>query len=48
MRQAARDGVDIRKEQRRIAKSKGVTFAKAFDDFFEISRQHLSNGKHVQ
>lgn len=48
MRQAARDGVDIRKEQRRIAKSKGVTFAKAFDDFFEIRRQHLSNGKHVQ
>jgi integrase len=48
MRQAAKDGLDARKEQRRAAKYKGVTFAKAFDDFFEIRRRHLSNGKHVQ
>ena len=48
MRQAANDGLDARKEQRQAAKCKGVTFAMAFDDFFEIRRQHLSNGKHVQ
>jgi len=48
MRQAAKDGVDARKEQRRATKCKSVTFAMAFDDFFEIRRQNLSNGKHVQ
>ncbi len=48
MRQSAKDGLDARMEQRRAAKFKGVTFAMAFDDFFEIRKQHLSNGKHVQ
>ncbi|MFA5955524.1 tyrosine-type recombinase/integrase [Hyphomicrobium sp.] len=48
MRQAAKDGIDIRKEQRRISKAKGVSFTQAFDDFFAIRKQHLSNGKHVQ
>ena len=48
MRQAAKDGIDIRKEQRRISKAKGVSFTQAFEDFFAIRKQHLSNGKHVQ
>jgi len=48
MRQAAKDGIDIRKDQRRISKAKGVSFTKAFEDFFAIRKQHLSNGKHVQ
>jgi integrase len=48
MRQAAKDGIDVRNEQRRISKAKGVSFTQAFEDFFAIRKQHLSNGKHVQ
>lgn len=48
MRQAAKDGIDIRKEQRRLSKAKGVSFTQAFEEFFTIRKQHLSNGKHVQ
>ena len=48
MRLGAKDGIDVRREQRRTAKAKGVSFTQAFEDFFNIRRQHLSNGKHVQ
>jgi len=48
MRQAAKDGIDIRKEQCRLSKAKGVSLTQAFEDFFAIRKQHLSNGKHVQ
>ena len=33
MGQAAKDGIDIRKEQRRLSKAKGVSFTQAFEDF---------------
>ncbi|MFA7306364.1 MAG: tyrosine-type recombinase/integrase [Hyphomicrobium sp.] len=48
MRLAAKDGIDIRKEQRRISRARGITFTQAFEDFFAVRKQHLSNGKHVQ
>ena len=47
MRRAARNGRDARVEekQKRLA---SATFAEAFETFFAIREQQLSNGKHVQ
>ena len=47
MRRAAREGRDARAEekQKRIA---SATFAEAFEAFFAVREQQLSNGKHVQ
>lgn len=47
MRRAARNARDARVEekQKRLA---SATFAEAFDTFFAIREQQLSNGKHVQ
>lgn len=47
LRRGARDGRDVRTEQR-LAQRPGVTFEQAFEDFFAIREQQLSNGKHVQ
>ena len=46
-RAAAKDGRDLRAEARSGMRQRAVTFEAAFDTFFEIRRQKLSNGKHV-
>ena len=48
IRGAAKEGRDLRAEQRKAISLKGITFEKAFDAFFEIRRKKLSNGKHVK
>jgi hypothetical protein len=47
IRRAAKDGRDVRSEER-LKRSQAASFAEAFEAFFEIRSQHLSNGKHVQ
>src|SRR5258706_8236431 len=47
-RRAARDGRDARFEEKQERRHRGVRFRDAFDKFFEIRRQQLSNGNHVQ
>ena len=47
MRSAAKTGRDLKAEWRTGIRMRGVTFEEAFDSFFEIRRQKLSNGKHV-
>ncbi len=47
LRRAARDGRDAQSEAKRAQRSTGVTFRQAFEDFFAVRRQQLSNGKHV-
>ena len=48
LRAAAKDGRDLRAEHKAASATRRVTFADAFDVFFETRRQQLSNGKHVQ
>ena len=47
-RAAAKDGRDLRAEVLSGMRQKGVTFEAAFACFFQVRRQKLSNGKHVQ
>lgn len=47
-RQAAKEGRDARLEDRCESRRQAVRFRDAFDMFFEVRRQQLSNGKHVQ
>jgi integrase len=47
MRAAAKEGRDLKSEMHLGSRLKGVTFETAFNTFFEIRRQKLSNGKHV-
>ncbi len=47
LRRAARDGRDAQSDSKRAQRSTEVTFRKAFEDFFAVRRQQLSNGKHV-
>lgn len=48
LRRAAREGRDAQAESKLGRRSAGVTFRTAFEDFFAVRRQQLSNGKHVQ
>lgn len=47
LRRAAREGRDAQLEMKRGLRAGAVTFADAFEDFFEIRRRQLSNGKHI-
>jgi integrase len=47
-RQAAKEGRDARFEEKEQGQRRAVRFRDAFESFFEIRRQQLSNGKHVQ
>ena len=47
MRRAAKDGRDARAEEKR-RRLASATFIEAFETFFAIREQQLSNGKHVQ
>ena len=47
-RKAAREGRDARVDQQQNTKRNAVRFRDAFDEFFAVRRQHLSNGKHVK
>jgi integrase len=47
-RRAARNGWDARGAEKRQRQFAGVTFSDAFEAFFDVRRQHLANGKHVQ
>jgi integrase len=47
LRRAAKDGRDVRAEDKLNAQS-STTFKEAFETFFEVREQQLSNGKHVQ
>ena len=47
-RRAARDGRDARLEEKHENSRRAVLFKDAFEAFFELRRQQLSNGKHVQ
>jgi len=47
-RRAAKDGRDARLDEKHEKSRRAVLFKDAFDAFFEIRRQQLSNGKHVQ
>ncbi len=46
-RSAAAEGRDLGKERNSKLKASAVTFETAFGSFFEIRRQTLTNGKHV-
>src|SRR5262249_45481306 len=46
MRRAAREGRDLAKERRQRA-ARATTFREAFQEFFELKRQGLSNAKHL-
>jgi integrase len=47
LRRAAKDGRDVRADDEQKKRS-GRTFKEAFEMFFAVRRQQLSNGKHVQ
>jgi integrase len=47
MRRAAKEGRDLRQEER-ARRAQHATFAEAFEAFFAVRSQQLSNGKHVQ
>ncbi len=47
LRGGAVDGRDIRAEQK-LRRRAGQTFEQAFENFFEVREQQLSNGKHVK
>jgi integrase len=47
MRRAARDGRDFAEDRRQQA-AKATTFKQAFETFFEVKRQSLSNAKHIK
>jgi hypothetical protein len=46
LRKAAKDGRDLAAE-RRAARRAGLTFRQAFEEFFAVKRQALSNAKHL-
>jgi integrase len=46
VRKAAKDGRDLAAE-RRAARRVGITFREAFESFFAVKRQALSNAKHL-
>jgi integrase len=47
-RRAARDGRDARLDEKHESGRRAVLFKDAFEAFFELRRQQLSNGKHIQ
>jgi integrase len=47
-RKAAKEGRDARLDEELVRRRLGVIFKDAFEAFFEIRRQQLSNGKHVE
>ena len=47
-RRAARQGRDVRLDEKEKLRRRAVRFKDAFEAFFEVRRRHLSNGKHVQ
>ena len=47
IRRAARDGIDLRKQRLR-EKAQACTFREAFNSYFAIKRQQLSNPKHLK
>lgn len=47
LRKAAREGRDLARDERRLRVVTGVTFAEAFEVYFDNKQQTLSNGKHV-
>jgi integrase len=47
LRKAARQGRDLVAEERRLRANSGITFAVAFETYFEQKQHTLSNGKHV-
>jgi integrase len=47
LRRAAKEGRDARAEEKRRVRS-ATTFKEAFESFFSVREQQLSNGKHVQ
>jgi integrase len=47
-RRAAKEGRDARIEEELAKQRRSVSFRDAFEQFFEVRRQQLSNGKHVQ
>ena len=47
LRRAARDGIDLR-AQRVLHEARALTFRQAFEDYFCIKRQQLSNAKHLR
>ena len=46
LKRAARDGIDLR-TQRVLQEARAVTFRQAFEDYFRVKRQQLSNAKHL-
>ena len=48
LRHAARQGIDLQLKEKAMRNRMSVTFRDAFDQFFEVRRQRLSNGKHIQ
>lgn len=48
LRQAAKAGIDLLQEEKAAILRPTVTFTAAFEQFFAVRRQRLSNGKHVQ
>jgi integrase len=48
LRRAAKEGRDARQDEKLESRRHSVRFRDAFEAFFEIRRQQLSNGKHVQ
>ena len=46
LKRAARDGVELR-AQRVLQEARTLTFRQAFEDCFNVKRQHLSNAKHL-
>jgi Arm DNA-binding domain len=48
LRYAAKAGVDLQKQEKSAHLTTSVTFRSAFEQFFAVRRQRLSNGKHVQ
>jgi len=47
-RRAAKDGRDARLDEKHENGRRAVRFKNAFEAFFELRRQQLSNGKHIQ
>ena len=47
IRRAARDGIDLRKQQR-DEEARALTFRQAFDVYFSVKRKQLSNAKHLK
>jgi hypothetical protein len=48
LRQDARSGLDLQKQEKTVRLRNVVTFRSAFEQFFAVRRQRLSNGKHIQ